>query len=160
MLPRNMSLMPFLLVMALDGSAASAQGASSRSHAVDSASAVAVVERYRDALRRGDTASAVSMLDSNAVILESGGIETRQQYIAHHLPADIAFAKSVASSSKLQSVKVSGDMAWVASTNRSAGMFKGRSIDSDGAELMVLSRGLQGWKISAIHWSSRKNSTK
>jgi hypothetical protein len=31
----------------------------------------------------------------------------------------------------------------------------GRAINSSGAELMVLVRTSSGWKISAIHWSSR-----
>jgi hypothetical protein len=45
--------------------------------------------------------------------------------------------------------------AWATSTSTTQGEVRGRAINSAGAELMVLVRGADGWKISAIHWSSR-----
>ena len=52
-------------------------------------------------------------------------------------------------------VVVRGDAAWVSSTSSTTGEYRGRQINSRGAELMVLSREPDGWKIRAIHWSSR-----
>jgi ketosteroid isomerase-like protein len=52
-------------------------------------------------------------------------------------------------------VTVSGDVAWVVSTSRTTGTYRERQINSAGAELMVLSRTPEGWRIRAIHWSSR-----
>ena len=52
-------------------------------------------------------------------------------------------------------VVVRGDAAWVSSTSSTTGEYRGRQVDSSGAELMVLSRTPQGWRIAAIHWSSR-----
>lgn len=98
------------------------------------------------------------MLTPDAIILEGGEMETRQEYIAHHLAADMAFAKAVSSLTRVRSVEMSGDMAWVASTSHSKGIFNGRAIDSDGAELMVLTRSSGAWRIAAIHWSSRRRS--
>lgn len=149
-----------LLASAVSGVAAHAQSGSSAKYSADSASAVAAVERYQEALRTGERAAAVSLLDSSVVILESGELESRQEYIDHHLAADMAFAKAVASRREVKAVTVKGNVAWVASTNRSLGTFRDRRIDSDGAELMVLSRDSRGWKIAAIHWSSRTKAAK
>ena len=56
-------------------------------------------------------------------------------------------------------VRVLGDVAWATSVSRVHGQFRGRVIDSDSAELMVLVRHGAGWRITAIHWSSRRRGT-
>ena len=121
----------------------------------DSAAVVTVVERYHRSLESADSAGALLLLTSDAVILESGGIETREEYRSHHLPADIAFARAVKSERGPIRVVVRGDVAWATSTSETRGEFRGRAINSVGAELMVLTRMPDGWKINAIHWSSR-----
>ncbi len=121
----------------------------------DSAEVAATVERYHAALAAGDSAAALALLAPDAVILESGGIETREEYRAHHLPADIAFAQAVPGERDPIRVTVRGDVAWAVSARTTRGDYRGRSIDSAGAELMVLTRTPEGWRISAIHWSSR-----
>ena len=125
----------------------------------DSAAVVDVVARYHAALESADSAAALQLLAPDAVILESGGMETRDEYRAHHLPADIAFAAGVPSQRAVRRVAVRGDMAWVASTSTTQGEFRGRTINSAGAELTVLARTASGWRISAIHWSSRTRRT-
>jgi ketosteroid isomerase-like protein len=122
----------------------------------DSADVTAVVQRYHDALATGDTAAALAQLAEDAVILESGSIESRQEYRAHHLSADIAFAKAVKTSRSPVRVSARGDVAWTTATTRTRGRFRGKPVNSTGAELMVLTRTADGWKISAIHWSSRE----
>jgi hypothetical protein len=52
-------------------------------------------------------------------------------------------------------VMVAGDVAWATSTSVARGEFRGRPINSAGVELMVLRRTPEGWRIAAIHWSSR-----
>jgi ketosteroid isomerase-like protein len=121
----------------------------------DSAAVATVVERYHRSLESGDSASALALLTSDASILESGGIETREEYRSHHLPADIAFARAVKSVRGPIRVVLRGDVAWATSTSATQGEFHGRPINSLGAELMVLTRTTEGWKINAIHWSSR-----
>lgn len=121
----------------------------------DSAEVVGVVARFHSALALGDSASALGLLDRDAIILESGVMETREEYRSHHLPADIEFAHAVKSSESVVRVGVGGTAGWVASTSVSRGKFNHRQISSDGAELMVLRKTEQGWKIAAIHWSSR-----
>ncbi len=121
----------------------------------DSAAVASVVDRYHRALESADSAGALALLASDAVILESGGIETREEYRSHHLPADIAFARGVKSVRSPIRVVVQGDVAWATSTTTAQGDFRGRPVNSAGAELMVLTRTTDGWKINAIHWSSR-----
>lgn len=121
----------------------------------DSAAVVAVVERYHDALARGDSTTALSLLSPDVVILESGGVETRDEYRSHHLPGDIAFARAVRRERGPLRVTLQGELAWVSSTSTTRGEYRGRMVNSSGAELMVLSRENDGWSIRAIHWSSR-----
>lgn len=123
--------------------------------ASDSAEVVAAVDRYHAALASGDSVAVAGLLAPNAVILESGGVETRAQYLGGHLRGDITFAQGVPRERGPITVQVSGDVAWATSTSTTRGEFRGRSINSVTAELMVLVRTGQGWRIAAIHWSSR-----
>jgi ketosteroid isomerase-like protein len=120
----------------------------------DSAAVAAVVERYHGALSQGDSVAALAQLAEDAVILESGHIESRQEYRSHHLGADIAFARAVKGTRSPVRVSVLGDVAWTTATSTVRGEFRGKPVNSSGVELMVLTRSADGWKISAIHWSS------
>ena len=122
----------------------------------DSNAVAATVERFHSAIAAGDSVAALALLGDDVVILESGTLESRDDYRAHHLPADIAFARAVPSRRGAMAVQIRGDVAWVTGTSTSKGEYRGRSINSTGAELVVLSRDTAGgWKIRAIHWSSR-----
>ena len=121
----------------------------------DSANVVQVVARFHAALASGDSAAALGLLDRDAIILESGAAETREEYRSHHLAADIEFARAVKGKQSVVLVRLSGNVAWVASTSTMKGQFVDRPISSDGAELVVLRRAENGWRIAAIHWSSR-----
>ncbi|HET9013581.1 MAG TPA: nuclear transport factor 2 family protein [Gemmatimonadaceae bacterium] len=135
---------------------ASAAPASTRLDTVHDSGAVAeTVQRFHDALRQGDSTGALALLAPDAVVLESGDTESLAEYRAHHLPADIAFAQAVRETRSAIRVTVRGDAAWAVSTTSVLGTFRTRSVNSAGAELMVLSRTPTGWVISAIHWSSR-----
>jgi ketosteroid isomerase-like protein len=114
------------------------------------------VEQFHAALAAGDSSTVVALLDTSAVVLESGEYETRSDYLRHHLPADIAYARAVPSVRHVRRVMQDGNMAWVASTSETTGSFNGRAVNSEGAELMVLTKGPSGWRIVAIHWSSRR----
>ncbi|HUQ46802.1 MAG TPA: nuclear transport factor 2 family protein [Gemmatimonadaceae bacterium] len=136
--------------------AVAAKPEAARSHAhPDSAAVASVVNEFHEALGKGDSTAALSLLASDAVILESGGIETRSEYRSHHLSGDIQFARAVKSVRNPIKVVVAGQTAWTVSTSTTQGDFNGRAINSTGAESMVLSRGATGWKIRSIHWSSR-----
>lgn len=123
--------------------------------AADSAAVAATIHRFHEALETADSAEALALLIDDAVILESGGVETKEEYGGHHLPSDIAFAQAVQRESGPIRVVVRGDVAWANSTSIVRGTYRDRPVHSQGVELMVLVRTSDGWRISAIHWSSR-----
>lgn len=151
-----------LLLAALVASPAAAQehhaGHGMMEHGGDSAAVVSTVERFHAALASGDSAAVMSLLTPGARIVESGGVETREEYTHHHLPADMAFAAAVPRERGPIEVTVHGDVAWAVSTSRSRGTYREREIDSRGAELVVLTREGGTWRIEAVHWSSRSAS--
>ncbi len=121
----------------------------------DSAEVVSTVDRFHAALATGDSVAVASLLAPDAVILESGGVETRAQYLGGHLRGDIAFAQAVPRERGAIQVHLEGPLAWATSTSVTRGEYRGRTINSVSAELMVLLRTPEGWRIKAIHWSSR-----
>lgn len=124
----------------------------------DSTEAVATVERFRAALARGDSGTVLELLARDAIVLESGSVESRAEYRRHHLPADIEYALAIPGEHTLVQAAVHGDAAWVSSTSVTQGTIKERAINSAGAELIVLSRRNREspWQVRAIHWSSRR----
>lgn len=120
----------------------------------DSAIAVAAVARFHAALASGDSATALGLLATDAVIIESGDVQTRAEYRSHHLPADIIFAAAVPSIRTVTQVTISGDVAWITATSSTKGTYRDRPVNSVGAELTVLSRTSSGWQIRSVHWSS------
>lgn len=124
--------------------------------ASDSASVAGVVHAFHRAIDAGDSLGAMAFLAPDAEVLESGGIEDRAEFRAHHLAADIEFARAVKAVRGALRVTVQGDVAWTSGASTSTGTYRGRAINSAGAESMVLTRGADGqWRIRSIHWSSR-----
>ena len=122
---------------------------------LDSARVAEVVERFRRALVAGDSAAVAEMLLPEALVLEGGGVETKREYLGHHFHADHAFLENMAVTTQKQRVHIESGAAWVSSARRMKGTYEERDLDLASAELMVLRRTPKGWKISAIHWSSR-----
>ena len=117
--------------------------------------AAAVVDAFHAALRRGATQAALSYLTDNALIYEAGGVERgRQEYAAHHLGADAAFAQAVPGKITRRAGEVAGNVAWVTTEGRTTGTYKGKAVDRITTETMVLRRSGNAWKIVHIHWSS------
>lgn len=150
------------LAVAVAGRLVAAQSATTRDpspgtrrHPDDSAAVAATVGRFHAALAAGDSVGALAVLAPGAVIVESGDVETRAEYRALHLGADITFARAVPGVRGPVRATVRGDAAWALSTSTTTGTFRGRSVDATGAELMVLTRETREWRIVAIHWSSR-----
>ena len=143
------------ILLCLLGVAAIAAPIEAQSPSAATADVQKVVDGFHASLKAGDTAAVMRLLAPDVLLLEAGGIETRTEYESKHLPADIEFEKSVTSTFKPYRVTVVGDAAWAVSTSDYKGTFRDRPVDSAGVELMVLSRDAAGWRIRAIHWSSR-----
>ena len=116
----------------------------------------AVIDAYHEALAAGDSATALDHLAPDVTILESGGVEDKEQYRSGHLAGDMRFAQSVPRERGEIQVTILGEVAWAYSTSTTQGRLGDREINSQGAELMVLAREGGAWKIKAIHWSSRQ----
>ena len=129
--------------------------AAGQTPANDEASVLAAVKAFHTALGAGNGAAAMELIAPDALMMEVGGMETREQYEKAHLPADIAFEKSVTVKRNTEKVVLRGDVAWVTTSADFTGTFEGRPVDFLGLELMVLSREPAGWRIRAVHWSSR-----
>ena len=160
---RKVSLLGFILVLAapraLSGLIPAQRLPAARAsscRAADSAAVMRVVGRFHETLKTGDTTGLNALLAADLKVLEGGGVESRQEYLAHHLAEDIEFAKAVNEKKTSISYTCDGNVAWLISTSTATGTFNARPIDSVGAELMILSRTNKGWKIRAIHWSSAR----
>ncbi|CAA9234678.1 MAG: hypothetical protein AVDCRST_MAG42-1329 [uncultured Chthoniobacterales bacterium] len=114
----------------------------------------ATVEAFHVALKKGESAAVMALLAPDAQILEGGHTESRAEYEKGHLASDIEFARAVPGTRENIVVRQEGSVAWATSTSRVTGTFKGREVNSAGAELMVLTKMPDGWRIRAIHWSS------
>jgi len=123
----------------------------------ESAPIATVVDAFHAALQRVDGKAAMELLAPDAIILESGVSQTREDYEKHHLAEDIAFVSATKTERLPLMIRQEGDFAWTTATSKTTGTFKGRKIDSTGVELMVLTKDNSGWRIRAIHWSSHAN---
>jgi len=125
-----------------------------RESAADSAAITAAVEGFANALQKGDASAAMGWLAPDALIIESGSQQTRAEYEQKHLREDMAMLKAVPMTRSDLMVKQEGSAGWATSLYRINGTFEGKEINSQGAELMVLTKTAAGWKIRAIHWSN------
>ena len=117
----------------------------------------AVVQYYHKALENNDKETALKLLSDDVLIQESGHLETAEEYKSHHLMSDMEFSAAVSGEREVIEAVVEGNIGWVVSSSSRVGEFRGREINSIGAELMLLKKENGSWKIRAIHWSSRKN---
>jgi len=122
----------------------------------DSTAVSHVVDAFHAALVAGDSAGAMALLAPDAVVLEGGYRETRAEYAAGHLSADMAFLSEMTRTILDRDVKTEGNFALVSTTSHMAGTYSGKQIESNSAELMALTRHVSGWLILAIHWSSAR----
>ncbi|MEM1043595.1 MAG: nuclear transport factor 2 family protein [Bacteroidota bacterium] len=105
-------------------------------------------DRFHAALAAGDRQSVESLLTPDAVVLEGGRAEARNEYLGGHFARDVAFLADAQPEPIFRRTTVAGDAAWVASTQRIG--------DATMAELLVMERTDGGWRVSAVHWSSAR----
>lgn len=116
---------------------------------------VDTVTAFHAALVSGDTQAALTHLTEDAMIFESGGVESsRAEYASHHLDSDAAFSAAVLRSLVSRSHGENGDAAWVMSVEIVTGTYRNRAINSRSVETMLLRRIEGQWRIMHIHWSS------
>jgi ketosteroid isomerase-like protein len=119
---------------------------------VDSAAVMAVVRGFKGALAAGDSTKVLSYLHDDLSVFEGRQAENLAQYRSGHLAADIAHLKTVTQTVTKESFRISGDMAYYTSLYSSVGTSRGREVNSNGTETMVLARTSAGWKVLHVHW--------
>ena len=120
------------------------------------AAVTAVLDVFYGAMKKGDTAAAMNVIAPDALFVESGRLETRDEYEKNHLPADIAFEKQVDGKRGPLRITVKDDTAWVIAVTEFVGTFDGSPVNFESAQLAVLTRESGRWQIRSIHWSSRR----
>lgn len=132
---------------ALAGSAAASSGAS----------AVETVDAFAAALKAGDAVAVERLVAPDVLIAESGGAERSfPEYAGHHMPADMAFVKAVASTIKDRRVFAGDTQTTVVTEAISKGTFRDKPVHSRLMETMTLQKTGEEWRIVHIHWSSAK----
>lgn len=117
--------------------------------------AVGTIDAFHAALKRGDTKTALMFLSEDALIFESGAVESsRAEYESHHLKSDAEFSAATSRTRVSERVTQVGDMASVMRVELIKGSFRGRPINSRSVETMTLRQKDAGWRIVHIHWSS------
>ncbi len=116
--------------------------------------AARVVEQFHGGLRRGDVAAVTDTLGAKAVIFESGYAETRADYIAHHLQADIEFAQATQRQVNSSTTRCAQDLCVLMQETTTIGKYKGKRVHSIGVETTVLRHETDVWNILHVHWSS------
>ncbi len=122
----------------------------------DPSGVTATFEAFYGAMKTGDTAAAMRTVAPDAVFVEGGRLETRAEYEANHLPADIAFERTVTGRRGPLAITFNGDTAWVITTTEYEGTFENAPVNFVSAQLMVLTRNTGTWAIRSVHWSSRR----
>lgn len=121
----------------------------------DSVELVETVERFHTALGTRDRSTVDTLLLPDALILEGGGLETKEEYFDHHFGADAEFLSEMRREVEDRQVRREEGTAWISTKSRLHGTYEEDSLDLSSAETMVLRNTTEGWRIAAIHWSSR-----
>lgn len=115
-----------------------------------------VLAAFHAALASGDQTKAAELLAPEITIYESGYVErSRAEYAGHHLPEDIAFAKTSTSKLLQTTERIEGNLAVIWQETETKAKLKGKAIHIFGTETSVLQRLGDSWRIVHIHWSSR-----
>ncbi len=124
-------------------------------------SAVAVVERFGQALVAFDLETVQALLDPDVLILETGGAErSRDEYMGHHAINDAQFLMGTQSQVKQRRARISGELAWVGTESELHASKDGKPMTLLSTETMVLKKTGADWRIVHIHWSSRPKKAK
>jgi ketosteroid isomerase-like protein len=114
------------------------------------------VDAFHAALKKKDTAAALSLLDRGLVVFEFGVVDpTVEAYAFRHLPVDIDVAAVSTWSIESRRVGGGGDERWVLTTYRVTGrQADGSPIDQITLETVILRRTSGLFRIVHMHWST------
>lgn len=112
---------------------------------------------FHAALATGDISKATDLLAPDITIYEAGFVErSRMEYVGHHLPEDIAFAKASTRKVLQQGERREGNFAVIWEETETTAKIKGKDVKFFGTETAILQKTGDSWAIVHMHWSSRK----
>ena len=121
--------------------------------ATPASSALAVVEQFHAAMKRGDAEAVAALMADDAVIYEQGWVEvSKEEYVTGHLPGDISYSVGMTDQVVRRRVSTSGSFAVVMTQSRTTGTYEGKPVDREGTETMVLKRVKGALIITHIQW--------
>jgi len=114
------------------------------------------VDAFHAALRKKDTAAALSLLDRGLVVFEFGAVDpTAEAYAFQHLPLDIDVAAVTEWTLLTRRSGGDGNDRWVLSTYQVTGrQADGAPIDHKTLETAILRRSGDLFRIVHLHWST------
>jgi len=127
------------------------------SSAAQDRSPAEIVDAFHGALRAGDTARALSLLDREIIVFEFGVADLKlEAYALTHLPIDMDLAARTRWELQTRRVAGSGEQRWVLSVYRVTGPAEADkpAVDQTMAETIILRRIGDGLRIAHIHWSN------
>ncbi len=114
-----------------------------------------IVDTFHHALENGNEDTVRRILADDVIIFEGGGVErSLNEYVEHHMAADMNFLQNMQSRKLEHHIKVNGNTAVSMSRNHVKGRYKDKDIDSEGMETLLLMKTDKQWKIVHIHWSN------
>jgi len=115
-----------------------------------------VVGAFHQTLASGEKDKVLELLSPDVILFEDSYEEpSRKAYDSGHLDADIGFSRDSKRKILEQTVKISGDAAWVLTRYSVKGKAGGKKIKLESAETMVLEKMPDGWQIVHVHWSNK-----
>lgn len=125
-------------------------------HKAASSAPAKIVDAFAVALASKDERLVRKLLAADALIAEGGGAERSfEEYVHHHMGADMLFMSGVKSKLISRDEFVSGDIAVVISESEVEGSYLTKPVRSRMMETMVLRKSGDDWRIRHIHWSSK-----
>ncbi|UCG39377.1 MAG: nuclear transport factor 2 family protein [bacterium] len=116
-----------------------------------------VVERFHAALKDQKKEDVLKILSEDIIIFEDGSSEmSLDEYASHHLEADMKFSAGAQRKVLQRETFSAGEAPVVMSVYRVKARVRGNPTEYENAETVILERHGDDWRISHIHWSTRK----
>ena len=118
--------------------------------------AEATAKAFHAALQKGDRAAVLALLAPEVVVSEEGESQSREQYAAGHLGADIEFLKSASIKPVSVGSMPMGNTAMVGSRSEIRTNTNGKAMAMLSSEMLTMKKTPNGWRITRIEWASEK----
>lgn len=112
------------------------------------------LDAFHHALEEDSGPTALRWLADDAVILEGGVAQSKEEYAGHHLGSDMAFLRAMRATRSSRETRGANGVVTVITRTRLQGTFNERQIDIVSSETAILKRTDAGWRIQHLHWSN------